>query len=60
MEQLLIQYKNILSDYITNRKEQNLYIGQNCVRQLITKNVAPEDVINIHRKAVKDIYTELP
>ncbi|CAM5216484.1 Sigma-B regulation protein RsbU (Phosphoserine phosphatase) OS=Ureibacillus acetophenoni OX=614649 GN=SAMN05877842_111149 PE=4 SV=1 [Ureibacillus acetophenoni] len=40
MEQLLIQSdKNILSDYITNRKEQNLYIGQNCVRQLIRKNI---------------------
>ena len=60
MEQLLIQYKQILSDYISNRKEQNLYIGQNYIRQLIQKNVAPEDVINIHRKAVEEIYTQLP
>lgn len=60
MEQLLIDYKQILSDYVANRKEETLYNGQNYVRQLIQKNVGPEDVINIHRKAVEEIYTELP
>ncbi len=60
MEKLLIQYKQILSDYISNRNEQDLYIGQNYIRQLIQKNVAPEDVINIHRKAVEEIYDQLP
>lgn len=60
MEKLLIRYKQILSDYISNRNEQDLYIGQNYIRQLIQKNVAPEDVINIHRKAVEDIYDQLP
>jgi len=60
MEQLLRDYKQFLSDYITNLKEQNLYNGQNYVRQLIQKNVAPEDVINIHRKAVDEIFDGLP
>ncbi len=60
MKQLLIDYKQILSEYITNREEQTLYNGQNYVRQLIQKNVAPEDLVNIHRKAVADIYSDLP
>ncbi|WP_036172880.1 PP2C family protein-serine/threonine phosphatase [Ureibacillus massiliensis] len=60
MQQLLIQYKQILSDYIANRQEQNLYVGQNYVRQLMKKNVAPEDVINIHKKAIEEIYDDLP
>ncbi|RKJ54317.1 hypothetical protein D7X33_30915 [Butyricicoccus sp. 1XD8-22] len=59
MQQLLFQYKQILSDYIANRQEQNLYVGQNYVRQLMKKNVAPEDVINIH-KNIHEFLTPNP
>nr|WP_106781578.1 PP2C family protein-serine/threonine phosphatase [Lysinibacillus timonensis] len=60
MQQLLTQYKQILSDYMSNRDEQDLYIGQNFIRQLIIKNVSPEDVINIHKKAILEIYEDYP
>jgi phosphoserine phosphatase RsbU/P len=59
LKELKIQYKKILSDYISNQTERNLYIGQNFVRQLIQKNIAPEDVINIHKQAMEDLFENL-
>lgn len=53
------QYKKILADYILNQTESNLYIGQNFVRQLIQKNVAPEEVINIHKEVLLELYPDL-
>lgn len=55
-----IQYQKILSDYLTNQTERNLYIGQNFIRQLIHKKVTPEEVINIHKNAIEHIYPDLP
>ncbi len=60
MQQLKIQYKKILSDYILNQNESNLYIGQNLIKQLIQKNVTPEDVIGIHKQAIEEIYDNIP
>lgn len=60
MKELKIQYQKILSDYLTNQTERNLYIGQNFIRQLIQKKVAPEEVINIHKYAIEHIYPDLP
>lgn len=60
MIQLKAQYKKILSDYILNQNESNLYIGQNLIKQLIQKNLTPEDVIGIHKQAIEEIYEDLP
>lgn len=59
MNELKVQYKKILEDYITNQTERNLYIGQNFVRQLIQKNVAPEEVICIHKEVLLELYPDL-
>ncbi|WP_274308350.1 PP2C family protein-serine/threonine phosphatase [Solibacillus daqui] len=56
MKELQIQYQKILSDYLENQTERNLYIGQNFIRQLIQKKVTPEEVINIHKYAIEHIY----
>lgn len=60
MKELENQYQKILSDYLLNQTERNLYIGQNFVRQLIQKNIFPEDVINIHKKVMLGLYPDLP
>lgn len=39
-----------------NQTERNLYIAQNFTRQLIQKNISPEDVISIHKNAVEQIF----
>ena len=59
MKELQIQYQKILSDYLANQTERNLYIGQNFIRQLIQKKVTPEEVINIHKYALEHIYPNL-
>lgn len=59
LRELELQYKKIISDYITNKTERNLYIGQNFTRQLIRKNVLPEDVINMHKKAMEQLYPDI-
>lgn len=56
MKQLEAQYKKILSDFIINQTERNLYIAQNFTRQLIQKNISPEDVVSIHKNAVEQIF----
>jgi len=60
LKELQTQYQKILSDFLANQTERNLYIGQNFIRQLIQKKVAPEEVINIHKYAIEQIYPELP
>lgn len=60
LNKLKAQYKRILSDYIQSQNESNLYIGQNFIKQLIQKNLTPEDVIDIHKQAIEEIYNDLP
>lgn len=60
MKELKKQYKKILIDYIENQSERDLYIGQNFTRQLLQKNVAPEEVIHMHKQAMEEIFPELP
>ncbi|MET4561256.1 sigma-B regulation protein RsbU (phosphoserine phosphatase) [Lysinibacillus parviboronicapiens] len=58
MKELEKQYKKILSDYMIDKTEKNLYIGQNFIRQLIKKNVSPEDVVSIHKNAIAQIFPD--
>ncbi|MEO4054908.1 PP2C family protein-serine/threonine phosphatase [Solibacillus sp. CAU 1738] len=60
MNELQIQYKKILADYIENQTERNLYIGQNFIRQLIQKKITPEEVIGMHKHAIEEISPDLP
>lgn len=54
------QYKEILRQYVMRQTEQNLYTGQNFSRQLIQKNIAPEEVISIHKASLEEMFPELP
>ena len=36
-----------------------MYIGQNFIKQLIQKNVAPEDVIYIHKEVLLELYPDI-
>lgn len=54
------QYKEIMRQYIMRQTEQNLYAGQNFSRQFIQKNIAPEEVISIHKASLEEMFPELP
>lgn len=60
MEDLGGQYHKILADYVVDQNERNLYIGQNFVRQLIRRNIAPEDVVSLHKEAIEAIFPDQP
>ncbi|SIT89652.1 PP2C family protein-serine/threonine phosphatase [Edaphobacillus lindanitolerans] len=54
------EYKEILRQYIENQSEQNLYLGETFSRGLIEKDISPEEVISIHKSALKDVLPGLP
>lgn len=54
------QYKEIMRQYVMRQTEQNLYAGQNFSRQFIQKNIAPEEVISIHKTSLEEMFPELP
>jgi len=56
LDRLESQYKKILSDYMADQTEKNLYIAQNFTRQLIQNNISPEDVVSIHKNAVEKLF----
>lgn len=58
-DNLQVQYKKILTDYISNQCEEDLYFGQNYIRQLIRKNITPEEVIAIHKKTIQQLYGDV-
>lgn len=58
MRELELEYKKILTDYVTDQTERNLYIGQNFTRQLIQKNIPPEDVVSMHKNAMQTIFPD--
>jgi sigma-B regulation protein RsbU (phosphoserine phosphatase) len=60
MEEFRRQYKAILRDHILKQSEHNLYEGQNVSKQLIQKNIAPEEVISVHKASLEEIYPDLP
>jgi len=59
MEELKVQYRKILADYILTQTEKDLYVGQNFVRQLVQKNVSPEDIVYIHKEVLLELYPDL-
>lgn len=60
VQQIGIQYKEILSQYMKRQSEQNLYVGQNFSRQLISENTSPEEVISMHKAAMQELYGDMP
>lgn len=54
------QYKAILRNYLEQQNELNLYEGQTFSKQLIQKNISPEEMIGIHRAALEEVVSEIP
>ncbi len=54
------QYKQMLENYLHSQGEEDLYLGQQFSRTFIEKNIAPEDVISIHKTAIEELIQDLP
>lgn len=53
------QYKEIMGKYLESPSEEDLYVGQQFSRRFIEKEIAPEDVISIHKTALIELHPEL-
>ncbi|MCG7346326.1 PP2C family protein-serine/threonine phosphatase [Sporosarcina sp. ACRSL] len=53
------QYKEILKKYLETHSEEDLYVGQQFSRRFIEKEIAPEDVISIHKNALLQLHPTL-
>lgn len=54
------QYRSLLKQYIHNQSEEGLYFGQQFSRKFIEKNIAPEEVISMHKTGVFELFPDLP
>lgn len=54
------QYKEIMDRYVNSQNEKDLYAGQKFSRQFIEKEIPPEEVIGIHKSALKEICPDAP
>lgn len=54
------QYKEIIEKYISRPNENDLYAGQNFSRKIIEKGISPEEVIAIHKVALKEVLSNMP
>ncbi|WP_198160059.1 MULTISPECIES: PP2C family protein-serine/threonine phosphatase [unclassified Sporosarcina] len=54
------QYKQMLENYLRSQGEEDLYLGQQFSRSFIEKNIAPEDVISIHKTSIEELIDDLP
>ena len=54
------QYKEIMDRYVNSQSEKDLYAGQKFSRQFIEEEISPEEVIGIHKLALKEIYSDAP
>ncbi|MFC4322036.1 PP2C family protein-serine/threonine phosphatase [Litchfieldia salsa] len=54
------RYNQILKNYLNEKDEKALYLGQKFSRKSIEHLVPPEEMISLHRNTVKEIFPNLP
>jgi phosphoserine phosphatase RsbU/P len=54
------KYTQILKNYLKEKDENALYLGQKFSRKAIEHTIPPEEMINLHRNTIKEIFPNLP
>lgn len=52
-------YKNLLKHYIETRDEQSLYGAEQISKSFIKRKIPPEEIINLHIQALRELYPDL-
>ncbi|MDQ0352979.1 sigma-B regulation protein RsbU (phosphoserine phosphatase) [Alkalibacillus filiformis] len=52
-------YKDLLSKYLETKDEAILYQAEQFSKQSIQQNISPDEIVNVHYQALKDIYPDL-
>ena len=50
------EYKKLLAHYLESQDEQSLYGVELVSKAFIKQNILPEEIINLHIKALKELY----
>ncbi|MFD1362015.1 PP2C family protein-serine/threonine phosphatase [Lentibacillus salinarum] len=53
-------YRHLLKHYIDIQDEQSLYGAEQISKAFIKNNVPPEEIINLHIRAMSELYPDLP
>ncbi|MDC3418669.1 PP2C family protein-serine/threonine phosphatase [Aquibacillus salsiterrae] len=53
-------YKELLKQYILSLDEKALYQAEQFSKLSMQHNISPEEIINVHIQALKDLYPNLP
>ena len=59
-DNLEARYREILCSYIEESNEDALYQGQKFSRHAIQNQISPEEIINLHCKVLKDLFSDIP
>lgn len=51
-------YKALLEEYLETLNEKSLYKAEQVSKAFIKENVGPDEIINLHRKALIELYPE--
>lgn len=51
-----LNYKDLLKDYIKTQDENALYRAELVSKSFIKRNILPEEIINLHNQALKELY----
>ncbi|WP_067837536.1 PP2C family protein-serine/threonine phosphatase [Amphibacillus sediminis] len=63
MEQMkldLNNYRNLLKEYLLTKNETVLYQAEQLSKMSVQHSISPEEIINVHIEALKDLHPELP
>src|SRR5699024_2673772 len=53
-------YHELLQHYNLTQDEGSLYQAEQMSKQFIKNNIPPEEIVNLHNKALNELYPELP
>lgn len=53
------KYKKIVGRYVNSLSEEDLYAGQELSRELIEKEISPEEVISIHKATLLELLPDV-
>ncbi|WP_208586059.1 PP2C family protein-serine/threonine phosphatase [Gracilibacillus suaedae] len=53
-------YRNLLKKYIASQDEKSLYQAEQFSKLSMQHNISPEEIINVHIQALKELYPDLP
>ncbi|WP_243388353.1 PP2C family protein-serine/threonine phosphatase [Bacillus kexueae] len=58
-ERMLI-YKKLVEDFIEQKTEETLYEGQKFSRHVIEQQIAPDEIVSMHKKVMEELFPSLP